>query len=170
MKITFEPIGMVHSPFTHLEDMPIQPTSGLSAEGTLELYPQFCEALQDLDGFSHIYALYYFHKAIGWEPKVIPFLDDQERGLFATRAPRRPNPIGLSLLEVISIDDCQIKVRNLDILDGTPLLDIKPYIPQFEGVEEVHIGWLANSIEQVKTKPSDQRFVDSGSREHGELV
>ena len=113
MKITFEPIGIVHSPFTDLANMPIQPTGEKAAAGTLEIYAPYCEALADLDGFSHMYALYFFHQVNGWKPKVVPFLDKQPRGLFSTRAPRRPNPVGLSLLRIISIDGCRINVRRI---------------------------------------------------------
>ena len=160
MKITFEPIGIVHSPFTDLADMPIQPTGEDAAAGTLEIYPPYCSALTDLDGFSHIYALYFFHKVSSWQPQVIPFLDDQPHGLFATRTPRRPNPIGLSLLEILAVDGCQIKVAGLDILDNTPLLDIKPYIPSFENPQNIRIGWLNGRGEQVKKRKSDHRFED----------
>ncbi|MDK2982106.1 MAG: tRNA (adenine37-N6)-methyltransferase [Chloroflexota bacterium] len=160
MKITFEPIGVVHSPFSDLADMPIQPTGEQAAEGTLELFPDYCEALADLDGFSHIYALYYFHKSKGWKASIVPFLDTQARGLFSTRAPRRPNPIGLSLLRVLSVEGCVVKVAGVDILDGTPLLDIKPYIPQFENPQDVRVGWLAGHADQVKRKRSDHRFED----------
>jgi tRNA-Thr(GGU) m(6)t(6)A37 methyltransferase TsaA len=159
MKIYFEPIGIIHSPFKELDGMPIQPTGSQGVEGTLELYAQFVPALRDLDEFSHLYAIYVFHKVSGWNPTVVPFLDTQERGLFATRAPKRPNPIGLSVLQIVDIKGCQIIVRNLDILDGTPLLDIKPYIPQFEEGEDLRIGWLSSTINQVNTKKSDQRFV-----------
>jgi tRNA-Thr(GGU) m(6)t(6)A37 methyltransferase TsaA len=160
MKITFEPIGVVHSPFTELANMPIQPTGDSAAAGSLEIYSPYCDALKDLDGFSHIYALYFFHKVNSWKPSVTPFLDNQPHGLFATRTPRRPNPIGLSLLQVVGLEGCQIKVNGLDILDGTPLLDIKPYIPQFENPQEVHIGWLSGRGENVKIKKSDRRFQD----------
>lgn len=158
MKIIFEPIGVIHSPFTKLEEMPIQPAGSKGTQGTLEILPAYSEALQDLDGFSHLYAIYYFHKVKGWKPKVIPFLDNNERGLFATRAPKRPNPIGLSVLEIIEIKANQVTVQNVDILDNTPLLDIKPYVSQFEPVDNLRIGWLSKHIDQVKTKKSDQRF------------
>ena len=160
MKITFEPIGIVHSPFTELADMPIQPTGKKAAEGSLEIYPAYCYALADLEGFSHIYALYYFHKVNGWQPKIVPFLDNQPRGLFSTRAPRRPNPIGLSLLQILAVEGSRICVAGLDILDGTPLLDIKPYIPGFENPQDVRIGWLEGRAKQVKNRKSDRRFED----------
>jgi len=160
MKITFEPIGIVHSPFTDLADMPIQPTGVKAAEGSLEIYPAFCDALADLEGFSHIYALYFFHKVSSWHPTVVPFLDTQPRGLFSTRAPRRPNPIGLSLLKILAIEDGRIQVAGLDILDSTPLLDIKPYIHGFEDPQDVRIGWLEGHAGQVKNRKSDHRFKD----------
>lgn len=158
MKITFKPIGIIHSPFTKLENMPIQPTGSLGTQGTIEILPEFTEALQDLDGFSHFYVIYYFHMTSGWKARVKPFLDDQKRGLFSTRAPKRPNPIGLSLLEIISIQENIITVNNIDILDNTPLLDIKPYVPQFEPAENIRIGWLTNNIAEAKEKRSDKRF------------
>ncbi len=160
MKITFEPIGIVHSPFTELADMPIQPTGEEAAQGILEIYPAYDDALADLEGFSHIYALYFFHKVSGWQPKVLPFLDKQPHGLFSTRAPRRPNPIGLSLLKILAIEGSRIHVAGLDILDGTPLLDIKPYIPGFEDPQDVRIGWLEGCAGQVKNRKSDHRFKD----------
>jgi tRNA-Thr(GGU) m(6)t(6)A37 methyltransferase TsaA len=160
MKITFEPIGIIHSPFTDLADMPIQPTGEKAAEGTLEIYPAFRDALADLEGFSHIYALYFFHKVNGWQPKVVPFLDKQPRGLFSTRAPRRPNPIGLSLLKILAVEGGSVRVAGVDILDGTPLLDIKPYIPGFENPQDVHIGWLEGRAAEVKKRESDRRFED----------
>lgn len=150
--------------------MPIQPTGDAAAAGTLEIYPPFCEALADLDGFSHIYVLYYFHKISGWQPKVIPFLDNQPHGLFATRAPRRPNPIGLSLLQITAVEGCQIMVSGLDILDGTPLLDIKPYIPQFEDPQNIRNGWLGERGDQVKSRKSDHRFLKSDNHDPHRLV
>lgn len=160
MKIIFESIGVIHSPFAELENMPIQPSGSLDVEGTIEIYPKFSQGLQDLDGFSHMYAIYYFHKVKNWKPIVTPFLDDQERGLFSTRAPKRPNPIGISLMEIIGIDNNIIKVQNIDILDDTPLLDIKPYVPQFEPAENIRIGWLSDKIRNVENKKSDKRFID----------
>ena len=158
MKITFDPIGIVHSPFNKLEEMPIQPSGSRETRGKLEIYPPYGQALQDLDGFSHLIAIYYFHKSKGWKPIVTPFLDKHEHGLFSTRAPKRPNPIGLSVLKILEIKSNKIFVQHIDILDGTPLLDIKPYVPQFDAAEDVHIGWLTEHIRQVKTKKSDKRF------------
>lgn len=159
MEITFNSIGSIHSPFNELADMPIQPAGAQGIKGTIEVDRQFIPALQDLEGFSHIYVLYYFHKSKGWKPKVIPFLDKQERGLFSTRAPHRPNPIGLSVLKVEGVQENQILVSNVDILDGTPLLDIKPYVPQFDDVDEIRIGWVEENIHQVGKVRTDRRFI-----------
>ncbi len=160
MKITFNSIGVIHTPFQKLEDMPIQPTGSRGTEGILEIYPDFTTGLQDLDGFSHLYAIYYLHKVAHWKPKVVPFLDIKERGIFSTRSPARPNPIGLSLLEIVEVSAPTVRVRNVDMLDGTPLLDIKPYVPQFEPLENVRIGWLTGNIHKVESRRSDKRFLD----------
>ena len=158
MSISFNPIGVIHSPFHTLEDMPIQPTSQASQPGTVEIYPAYADGLKDLDGFSHIYLIYYLHLAAPYQLTVTPFLDTQPRGLFSTRAPSRPNAIGLSLVQLSRIEGCYLHIDRLDILDQTPLLDIKPYIPEFEPGENFHLGWLEQARGQVRTRKSDERF------------
>lgn len=158
MNATFEPIGIIHSPFHTLEDMPIQPTSQASQPGLVEIKPQFVEGLKDLDGFSHIYLIYHLHQAAPYKLSVKPFLDTQLRGLFATRAPSRPNAIGLSLVQLDRIEDNWLHIARLDILDQTPLLDIKPFIPEFEPQQDVRIGWVEQARGQVRTRKSDERF------------
>jgi tRNA-Thr(GGU) m(6)t(6)A37 methyltransferase TsaA len=158
IKIQFQPIGIVHSPFKTLEQMPIQPTGAASREGYAEIFPEYQDGLKDLDGFSHIILLYHFHKAPRVDLTVTPFLDKQPRGVFATRAPIRPNHIGLSIVKLVRIEGGTIHLANIDILDGTPLLDIKPYVPQFDQLEDVRIGWLASAKEDVKEKRADERF------------
>lgn len=158
MRVTYTPIGGIHSPFKHLEDMPIQPTSIASASGTLEIYPEYVPGLRDLAGFSHIYLLYHFHRSRPASLVVTPFLDTEPHGVFATRAPRRPNPIGLSLVKLNHIEANRVYVEGLDVLDGTPLLDIKPYVPQFEHPRAVRIGWLAKSKARIRRRKSDGRF------------
>ena len=158
MAISFEPIGIIHSPFQTLENMPIQPTSQASRPGVVEIYPAYVAGLKDLEGFSHVYLIYHLHKASGYQALVRPFLDRQQRGLFATRAPRRPNPIGLSLVELDRIEGNRLHIARLDVLDQTPLLDIKPYIPEFEPQQEIRIGWVAQARGQVRTGKSDTRF------------
>ncbi len=138
--------------------MPIQPASDVSGSGTVEIFPQFIDGLKDLEGFSHIYLLYHLHKMRQSNLIVIPFLDKEPRGIFATRAPSRPNPIGLSLVELIRIENNMIYIERLDVLNGTPLLDIKPYVPDFENTHNVRIGWLEKVKGQVQTRKSDTRF------------
>ena len=158
MKITYKPIGTIHSPFKDLEDMPIQPTSDASAAGHLEVFLEFTPGLKDLDGFSHIYIIYHLHEVKDTRLEVTPFLDKETRGVFATRAPSRPNPIGLSVVELVQVEGNRVYVDKLDVLDGTPLLDIKPYIPEFESAEDIRIGWLENARGEVNDKRSDARF------------
>lgn len=141
--------------------MPIQPAGAQGIKGFIELDRQYIPALQDLEGFSHIYTLYYFHKSKGWKPKVIPFLDTKEHGVFSTRAPHRPNPIGLSVFKLECIEDNLIFISNVDVLDGTPLIDIKPYVPQFDGAQNIRIGWVVGNIQQLENVRTDRRFTDS---------
>jgi tRNA-Thr(GGU) m(6)t(6)A37 methyltransferase TsaA len=156
--IVFTSIGIIHSPFKELKGMPIQPAAALDVEGWIEIYPDYVEGLKDLDGFSHIYLLYHFHKANQAKLTVTPFLDTVPRGVFSTRAPSRPNPVGLSVVALDRVDHNRIYIRNVDILDGTPLIDVKPYIPEFEQQEELRTGWLEASGEEIRNKLSDDRF------------
>ncbi len=158
MKVIYKPIGVIHSPFHSLEEMPIQPSSESSGPGTVEIYTEFVDGLKDLSGFSHIYILYHFHKVRQTKILVTPFLDTESHGIFATRAPSRPNPIGISLVRIVSVTDNLIHVDHVDVLDGTPLLDIKPYVPEFEKVYDVRIGWLEQAKGQISTRRSDKRF------------
>lgn len=162
MHILLQPIGVIHSPFNQLEMMPIQPAGKLASHGTIVIDPQYGDGLKDLDGFSHIFVIYHFHKSATWKLRVQPFMDDEEeRGIFATRAPNRPNPIGLSVMRIQNIEKNIIHVNNVDVLDGTPLLDIKPYVPQFDRVESIRIGWLTGRVNQVSSKLSDDRFKEN---------
>ena len=154
-----EPIGTIRTPFTEIADMPVQPTGADGVAGRIELRADLVEGLCDLDGFSHIIVLYRFHRAPAPNLTVTPFLDKQPRGLFATRAPCRPNPIGLSILKLARIDGATLFVENVDMLDGTPLLDIKPYVPAFDRpAAPIRAGWLENGASQVKAARSDDRF------------
>ncbi len=158
MTIQLKSIGIIHSPFSDLKGMPIQP-GGARASGTVELSEEYVKGLQDLEGFSHVILLYHFHKTQHVDLLIKPFLDTQPRGVFSTRAPRRPNPIGISVVKLTGIEGNTLFVDNLDVLDGTPLLDIKPYIAAFDGVEDAKIGWVEKNCSDVKTKLSDDRFV-----------
>ncbi len=156
--LTLQPIGTIHSPFNKPHGTPIQPAGAVGVSGKIILRPEFEEALQDLEGFSHIILLYYFHLSEGYTLKVKPFLDDTMRGLFATRAPRRPNPIGISVVPLERIEGRILFISNIDVVDGTPLLDIKPYVPEFDKTDEVKIGWVTNKIKDVNHIRSDDRF------------
>jgi len=158
MKIAFAPIGIIHSPFMELEDMPIQPAGAVGVKGTVEVFEDFHPALKDLDGFSHIILLYQFHRSQSFNLHVVPFMDSEPRGLFATRAPKRPNPIGLSTVQLDKIEGGVLHIQNVDILDGTPLLDIKPYVPEFDTQVEVRTGWLEKARKSVSSRKSDDRF------------
>ena len=138
--------------------MPIQPKGAKDVKGTIEVFEEFQPGLQDLDGFSHIILLYCFHRSRGFKLKVVPFMDSEFRGLFATRAPKRLNPIGLSVVRLDRIEIGLLHIRNVDILDNTPLLDIKPYVPAFDMQTEVRTGWLEKVCKTVGSRKSDDRF------------
>lgn len=156
MKVEYEPIGIVHSPFTEQQGTPIQPSRAKGVRGTIELDPEYAEGLSDLDGFSHIYVLFHLHRSEGFSLKVVPYLDTVPRGLFATRAPRRPNPIGLSIVDLVAIEGNLLTIENLDMLDGTPVLDIKPFVDRFDERREVRTGWLAEA--RARRDRADDRF------------
>jgi len=142
MEFLMRPIGVIHSPFSDKSQTPIQ--SFLSqVKGFVEVYPKYAEGLQDLEGFSHIFLLYIFHESSGFSLIVKPFLDDQLRGLFATRYPARPNPIGLSVVRLTGRQGNILEVEGVDMLDNTPLLDIKPYVPDFDVRTDTRTGWYA---------------------------
>ena len=138
--------------------MPIQPKGAAHVEGTVHIRESYVEGLKDLEGFSHIYLIYLFHKADRISLTVTPFMDSTERGVFATRSPLRPNHIGLSIVQLIKIENRILTVKGIDILNQTPLLDIKPYVANFDSVEGSRSGWMAASEEEVAKKRSDGRF------------
>ena len=153
-----EPIGTIFSPYEELEGMPVQPRGAHGVKGTVELKPDLEKGLQDLEGFSHIILVYWFHLSRGYSLKVKPFMDDVERGLFATRAPRRPNPIGLSVVRLNRVKGNLLYIENVDIVSGTPLLDIKPYVPIFDNVEDLKLGWLEGKAQKSEEIKADERF------------
>jgi len=140
MGYLMRPIGVIHSPFFEKDETPIQ-ASRSHAVGSVDVYPEFMDGLQDIDGFSHIILLYVFHRSSGFSLRVKPFLDDREHGLFATRYPYRPNPLGLSVVRLVKRQSNILTVEGVDVLDGTPLLDIKPYVQDFDARTEVRTGW-----------------------------
>ncbi len=153
------PIGTIHTPYTSREGMPIQPAGGAGIRGTIEVFEEYRAGLKDLEGFSHIILLFVFHRSEGFQLEVVPFMDTELRGLFATRAPRRPNPIGLSVVQLDRIEKGILQIRNVDMLDGTPLLDIKPYVPEFDSQPKIRTGWLEQARGSVDRRRSDGRFI-----------
>jgi tRNA-Thr(GGU) m(6)t(6)A37 methyltransferase TsaA len=156
--ISFRPIGTIHSPFKKIEGMPIQPSAAKGIKGHIIIREDFVEGLCDLDGFSHIYLLYHFHLSKSYTLKVIPFLDNEHRGVFSTRAPKRPNPIGLSVVKLNKIKLNVLHIENVDIIDGTPLLDIKPYVQEMDEISHYKLGWLSKHMKDLNLKNSDTRF------------
>ncbi len=160
MSISITPIGIIETPFDDLKGMPIQPSGADKIQGTIIIDKEYEEGLSDLEGFSHIILLYHFHKSKGYNLMVKPFMDDQQRGLFATRAPRRPNPIGLSIVQLIKIENNKISIQGIDVLNGTPLIDIKPYVPGFDAREVTKLGWLDKNYKKSESLKSDDRFIE----------
>jgi len=162
MQINLQQIGTINSPFCQLENMPIQPKGARDVYATIEIKKEYQEGLKDLDGFNFIYLIYYFHEVKEHKLQVVPFMDNTKtkRGVFSTRTPMHPNSIGLSVVELIKIEDNRVIIKGVDILDGTPLLDIKPYIENFDKIDKKPTsGWMSASLEEVSSKKSDNRFV-----------
>ena len=156
--VLVRPIGYVRSPFADPVGMPIQPGGARGVRGSVEVLPEFCDGLADLDGFSRIILVYLFHRSEGYSLRVVPFLDDSERGVFATRAPRRPNPIGLSTVRLVAVEGCRLVIEDVDLLDGTPVLDIKPYVPSIDAYPDERDGWFGECSGDVWTVRADRRF------------
>jgi tRNA-Thr(GGU) m(6)t(6)A37 methyltransferase TsaA len=142
MKIWYEPIGIIRSPFNNPTGTPNQPTAAEGVVGTVEIWPKFQDGLRDIDGFSHILLIYHLHLSDGFSLLVTPHQDHQLRGVFATRTPNRPNPIGLSIVRLESVDGPNLRIRNVDIVDRTPLLDLKPCIPELDTASSTWLGWI----------------------------
>jgi len=158
--LELKPIGVIHTPWTETQGTPIQPAGAAGITGTVEVFDEYRAGLQDLDGFSHVILLYHFHRSSSFKLTVVPFMDTQPHGLFATRAPNRPNPIGLSIVRLDSIEGNVLHVRNVDMLDGTPLLDIKPYVPAFDQQRDVKSGWVDEVNKGVADHIADDRFTE----------
>jgi tRNA-Thr(GGU) m(6)t(6)A37 methyltransferase TsaA len=156
MSLELKPIGIVHSPFRQAAGTPIQAGMAEGAVGTVEVLPAFTEGLGDLDGFDRIWLLYWFDRAAAPKLTVTPYLDDQPHGVFATRAPARPNPIGMSAVRLLRVEGCTLHVADVDILDGTPVLDIKPYVPRFDHLPAERTGWLQQASNRHTI--ADRRF------------
>jgi len=157
-EVVYIPIGVVRSPFKTLEGTPIQPIGAKGVRGQIELFNDFIGGVKDLDGFSHIIIIYHFHLSKGFDLEVKPFLDSEYRGVFATRAPKRPNPIGISVVKLVRAEGRCLTIEDVDVLDGTLLLDIKPYVPQFDSKEMCEIGWLSGRVQDAEKSRADDRF------------
>ncbi len=153
-----KPIGVIHTPFREAKGTPIQPRAGEGVEGRVEVFDEFRPGLKDLGGFERIWLIYWFDRATSgnYSLVVTPYLDKTMHGVFATRAPARPNPIGMSAVRLLKARGSRLRVRDLDILDGTPLLDIKPYVPQFDCFEVGRYGWASHV--DFREKLADSRF------------
>lgn len=158
-KIELTQIGIIHTPFKERKGTPIQPMMGKGIEGRITMFDEYVPGLKDLDGFSHIILIFHLHLSDGYSLEVIPYLDDKRRGVFATRAPKRPSPIGLSVVRLKEINGSTLMIENIDMVDQTPLLDIKPYVPSFDDKpRDIRIGWLKNRLKGNDNKKADDRF------------
>ncbi len=157
--IVYRPIGYVVSAHRELAGMPLQPIADGSGESIVEISEPHRGCLADLDGFSHLWLLSHLHESTGWEPAVPAFLDDRVHGTFATRSPHRPNPIGLSLARIVSVHELSVAIAGVDLLDGTPVLDLKPFVPLFDTPDSaVSAGWFEGRAERIFERTSDDRF------------
>ena len=158
-QIIINPIGIIRTPHTDVKNMPIQPIAAEGVKGKIELLPEYAGGLKDIEGFSHITLLYHFHRIDGFELQVIPFMDDKKHGIFSCKAPKRPNAIGVSTVRLISVHENILHVEQVDMLDGTPLIDIKPFYPRYDNRDNVIIGWLEkNKNIPLDELRSDERF------------
>lgn len=157
-EIRYRPIGVIHTPFQEVDGIPIQSSGAKEVKGTIEIFEQYLGGLKDLEGFSHIILLYHFHLSKGYSLEVRPFMEEKTHGIFAIRAPARPNPIGMSVVRLIRIDGLTLYIKDVDMVDGTPLLDIKPYVPDFDWRATERIGWLAGKSKYVREHRADARF------------
>jgi len=159
-EICYKPVGIIHSPFKEPKGTPIQPTGAKNIEGEVEIFFEYVDGLKDLDGFSHVILIYHFHLSQKAPLLVKPYMDVQRHGVFATRSPSRPNSIGMSIVRLIRVKENILFVRDIDIVDGTPLLDIKPYVPEFDIRKVEKIGWLENNVNKLMISKDDGRFVE----------
>jgi tRNA (adenine37-N6)-methyltransferase len=163
--VVYRPIGVVVSAHTDLDGMPLQPIADTSGQSRIDVFESHRGCLDDLEGFSHVWVLAHLHETTGWDPAVPTFLDDRTHGTFATRSPRRPNAVGLSLAEILGVEDLAVVVSGLDLLSGTPVLDLKPYVPLFDApADDVRAGWFEGRAERVFERRSDDRFFPRSRR------
>ena len=159
MEINLEPIGIINSPFKKIEDrLPIQGRL-FKNKGSIQIFDEYSEGLKDLEGFSYLYLIYFFDRSQSVQLRAVPYLDDQERGIFSIRSPHRPNHLGLTVVNLIKVNDNNIEVEGLDVLDQTPLIDIKPYNFHFDYPGEGKIGWMTKYFSDNNSNRND--IVDS---------
>ncbi len=163
--IAYHAIGHIRSPWRTPAGAPIQPAAAEDVRGSLEIEPDYALGLRDLEGFSHVIVLWHMHLVRGHDLTVVPFLDTEQHGIFATRSPRRPNPIAVSVYRLLEIDGTTIAISGVDAIDGTPIIDIKPYVPRFDAPAAERIGWFAGRLDTVATARADDRFSGPRPRE-----
>jgi len=157
-EVVYKPIGVVHSPFKEPQDVPIQSVAAKGVMGIVEVAREYVEGLRDVDGFSHLILIYHCHLTQDYSLLVRPFLDERLHGVFSTRAPSRPNPIGVSVVRLTRMEKNMLHIQDVDIIDGTPLLDIKPFVPEFDQRKAERIGWLEKNIDKLHSGRDDGRF------------
>jgi tRNA-Thr(GGU) m(6)t(6)A37 methyltransferase TsaA len=156
--VTLQPIGVIRTPWTEMAGMPLQAVAAEGVRGTVEIAAEYAAGLRDLEGFSHLILLYHLHRMTGYALEVTPYLDTRKRGVFATRSPKRPNPIGFSVVRLVHVEACTLTIEDVDMLDGTPLLDLKPYVPAFDHRPADRTGWLEANAAKIQTTRADERF------------
>jgi len=161
MQMQFKPIGIIQSPFQETKGTPIQPTAARDVAGSIEIYPEYAAGLKDLEGFSHLILIYHLHLAKDAELVVKPFLGNELHGIFATRSPARPNAIGLSVVRLTKVESRTVYIQDVDIVAGTPLLDIKPYVAEFDVRSDVRSGWFEQNLYKLSATRDDGRFSKS---------
>jgi tRNA-Thr(GGU) m(6)t(6)A37 methyltransferase TsaA len=165
-EIGLRKIGLIRTPWKEAAGTPIQPSRADEARGVVEVGAEYGAGLRDLEGFERIWLVYWLHRSSGERLVVVPFLDTEERGVFATRSPARPNGLGLSAVRLLGVRGCELDVAGVDMLDETPLLDIKPYVPEFDSYPESRAGWLERA--RAERKRADGRFAEGAGEGPGE--
>lgn len=158
-------IGQIYTPFKTFDDTPIHGTAG-NAKGTVAVLPEYADGLTDMEGFDRIWLLYLGPAENRQQMRIIPRLDQVARGVFATRSPRRPNPIGMVCVRLTKIVGCTLHVEGVDMVDGTPLLDIKPYVPRFDAYSDAWAGWLENRVPHERAW--QHRSAEGAPNQHGQ--
>lgn len=156
-QVSYAPIGIIRTPWTEIAGMPLQAVAAEGVAGSIDVDPEYAAGLRDIGGFSHLILLYHLHRIVGFALEVQPYLDTAQHGIFATRSPKRPNPIGLSVVRLVRVDGRTLHIEDVDMLDGTPLLDVKPYVPRFDQRPGERIGWYATARDVQATR-ADERF------------